>query len=112
MEFAWKDANVVLFMSTIDNGRHTKLVDRKRPPLTQTGARITRKVFSDDIIKKLDIPTWVWYYNHYMGGVDITDQLRSYFNTQRAHRKTWKALFHFLLDVIITNSYLLSFYRP
>ena len=47
-----------------------------------------------------------------MCGVDITDQLRSYYNTQRAHRKTWKPLFHFLLNTIIGNCYLLSSYRP
>ena len=47
-----------------------------------------------------------------MCGVDIADQLRSYFNTQRTHRKTWKPLFHFLLDTVLGNSYLLSSYRP
>jgi hypothetical protein len=47
-----------------------------------------------------------------MGGVDIADQLRSYFNTQRSHVRTWKPLFHFLLNTIIGNCYLLSSYRP
>lgn len=112
MEFAWKDANVVLFISTVDDGQSTKETARKRPPLTQTGARITRKVFGDEVVKTLRIPTFIFYYNLYMGGVDIADQLRSYFNTQRTHRKTWKPLFHFLLDTVLGNSYLLSSYRP
>ena len=47
-----------------------------------------------------------------MCGVDVADQLRSYYNTQRIHRKTWKPLFHFLLDTIIGNCYQLSSYKP
>jgi hypothetical protein len=54
---------------------------RKRPPLTASGAKQTRKVFGDAYEKELPIPTFIFYYNHYMGGVDIADQLRSYFNT-------------------------------
>ena len=73
---------------------------------------MTRKVFGDEVVKALRIPTFIFYYNLYMGSVDIADQLRSYFNTQRTHRKTWKPLFHFLLDTVLGNSYLLSSYRP
>ena len=73
---------------------------------------MTRKVFGDKVVKTLRIPTFIFYYNLYMGGVDIADQLRSYFNTQRTYQKTWKPLFHFLLDTVLSNSYLLSSYRP
>ena len=52
---------------------------RKRPPLTASGARQTRKVFSDKDKKELPIPTFIFYYNHYMCGVDIADQQRLYF---------------------------------
>jgi len=47
-----------------------------------------------------------------MCGVDIADQLRSYFSTQRIHCQTWKPLWHFLLDTVIGNCYLLSTYLP
>jgi hypothetical protein len=46
-----------------------------------------------------------------MCGVDIADQLRSYYNTNRVHRKTWKPLFSFLLDTMVGNSYMLSSYK-
>ena len=85
---------------------------RKRPPLTASGARQTRKVFGDDFEKLLPIPTFIFWYNHYMCGVDIADQLHSYFTTQRIHRQTWKPLWHFLLDTVIVNCFLLSSYRP
>lgn len=47
-----------------------------------------------------------------MCGVDIADQLRSYYNILRTKRKTWKPLFSFLLDTVIGNCYLLSSYKP
>jgi hypothetical protein len=84
---------------------------RKRPPLTASGARQTRKVFGDADTKELPIPTFIFWYNHYMCGVDIADQLRSYFTTQRTHRRTWKPLFHFLLDTVLGNCFLLSSYN-
>ena len=43
-----------------------------------------------------------------MGAVDQFDQLKSYYDTLRSHRKTWRPLFSFLLEVILINSYKLS----
>lgn len=99
-------------MSTVDDGRHKVNSKRKRPPLTASGARQTRKVFGDKVKKELPIPTFIFYYNYYMCGVDITDQLRSYFTTQRIHTRTWKPLFHFLINTVIYNCFLLSSYTP
>jgi hypothetical protein len=42
-----------------------------------------------------------------MGGVDIADQLRSYYSTQLAVFRTWVPLFFWLLDTTIINSYLI-----
>ena len=47
-----------------------------------------------------------------MCGVDIADQRRSYFTTQRIHRKTWKPLWHFLFNTVTSNCFLLSSYTP
>ena len=47
-------------------------------------------------------------YNHFIGGVDQFDQLKSYYSTQRVHRKTWRALFHLLLDIALVNSFKLA----
>ena len=51
-------------------------------------------------------------YNHYMNGVDNADQLRCYYSTQRVHYKSWKPLWHFLLDTTIVNSYKIHRYTP
>ena len=59
-------------------------------------------------MKELSIPQFIDMYNHLMGGVDEADQLRSYFNTQRTHLKSWRPIYHFLLDTTIVNCYKLS----
>ena len=47
-----------------------------------------------------------------MNGVDNADQLRCYYSTQRVHLKSWKPLWHFLLDTTITNSYKIAHCKP
>lgn len=40
-----------------------------------------------------------------MNGVDVADQLRSYYNTQQTVRRNWMPLFFWLLDTAIVNAY-------
>ena len=42
-----------------------------------------------------------------MGGVDIADQRRSYYGTQLTVCRNWLAIFFWLLDTTIINSYVL-----
>ena len=90
-QFAWKDQNVVLFMSTVSDARETISRLRRRPAKTATNA-YTSRAFID-------------MYNHHMNGVDNADQLRYYYSTQRVHFKNWKPLWHFLLDTTVVNCY-------
>ena len=112
LEFAWKDQNVVLFMSTVSNGRDTVTRLRRRPTKTATNARTSRAPFQGKDVKELDIPEFIDMYNHFMNGVDVADQLRSYYTTQRTHFKTWKPLWHFLLDTTVTNAYKIAHCTP
>ena len=105
LQLAWKDQNVVLFMSTVSNGRDTISRLRRRPTKTATNARTSRAPFGENNVKQLHIPEFIDTYNHFMNGVDVADQLRSYYTTQRTHFKTWKLLWHFLLDTTVTNAY-------
>ena len=109
LKLAWKDQNVVLFMSTVHDGKKRVLRQRRRPASTSTNARTARAPFGDQPVKKLFIPEFINMYNAFMGGVDQADQLRSYYNTQRVHWKTWRPLFHFLLDTAITNAYKIAY---
>jgi len=40
-----------------------------------------------------------------MGGVDIADQLRGYYNCQLTVRRTWFPLFFWLLDTTLVNCF-------
>jgi len=111
IQLAWKGAQIVLFASTLALLHEQVVRLRKRPAATATGANITRKVFGDQPVKCLPIPTTVDDYNHSMGAVDQAAQLMTTYDTQRVKRKTWKPLFFFLLNVAINNAFLLSSQR-
>jgi hypothetical protein len=83
--YAWQDNNTVIACSTVHSvgDEHTIIRSRRRPQVTSTNGLMVRKVFGDHARKELPIPIFIDDYNHYMGGVDIADQLRSYYSTQR-----------------------------
>ena len=87
-QVAWKDQAMVLFMSTISNGTKRIVRQRRRPTRTATNARTSRIVFGNAVVKDLAIPDYIDMYNHFMNGVDLADQIRSYYSTQKIHFKT------------------------
>jgi hypothetical protein len=54
---------------------------RKRPKKTALNARITREPFRDNSTKILPIPIFIDDYNHYIRGIDQSNQLRAAFTT-------------------------------
>ena len=53
-------------------------------------------------------PLSIMEYNNFMGGVDRGDRVRGYYSCRTKCRKFYKYIFHFLLDVAITNAYILQ----
>ena len=107
-EFAWRDNNVVLFATTVGDPMEVVNRPRKRPGSSSSVAAKTGKVFGNEVVKNLDIPQSIDEYNQQMGAVDQFDQLKSYYDTRRIHRKTWRSLFSFLLEVVLINCFKLS----
>lgn len=79
-------------MTTVSNGRETVKRLRRRPAKTATNAHTSRAIFGEIARKELPIPEFINKYNHYINGVDNTNQLRCYYNTQQIHFKSWKPL--------------------
>lgn len=52
-------------------------------------------------------PDSIICYNQHMGWVDHGDQLRGYYGCRSKSRKFYKYIFTFLLDVSVTNSFIL-----
>ena len=61
----------------------------------------------DGTCTSVPCPKSIIDYNTYMGGVDRGDQLRGYYSCRSKSRKFYKYIYHFLLDVTITNVYIL-----
>ena len=88
----WKDNKVVRVLSTNFQPKETGNVTRKLRDGTSVG---------------VPCPTAIVAYNKFMGGVDRNDQLRQYYHVRLRGRKYYKYIFWFLLDVTISNSYIL-----
>jgi hypothetical protein len=100
LQLAWKDAQVVLFMTTVVDARTTISRVRKRP---NGGDKWIKAEFGDQAFKSLDIPEFIDMYNHFMNGVDRADQIRTYYRTNRRNYRTWKPLWNYLFQTTICN---------
>ncbi|KZL67850.1 AC transposable element-derived protein 4 [Colletotrichum tofieldiae] len=111
-QFTWKDNALVLFMTTVfrDGQEVTRL--RRRPAGNSASKRAAWQVFGPDVRKNLPVPKAIDEYNHKMNGVDISDQMRTYYQYSHPIRRGgWQALaWNFLLEVIIVNSFFLQFW--
>ena len=79
---------------------------RKRPKKTASNSRITREPFGDNPTKVLPIPTFIDDYNHYMGGIDQSNQLRAAFTTHfsRNLKEFFSGMF-WAIDLAVYNSW-------
>jgi len=74
--------------------------------------KTARKPFGSEPVKDLPIPKFIDDYNHYMGQVDQADQRRaSNPGLRRIKRGGWHALWNFIFNVTLVNSFLLSDYK-
>ena len=90
----WHDKRpVAILSSNVSPGTTTVVTRRTKEPPHQ---------------KQVTVPTQVHIYNNYMGGVDLSDQLRQYYPTGRTSKKWWKYIFWYCLDTCISNAYLLA----
>ena len=89
----WKDKRPVTLLSTIhDDSMVTKVRRTRLAP----GGR-----------EEISKPHLVEQYNTYMGGVDKSDQLLSYYGFSHRTVKWWRRAFYHLLDVANVNAYIL-----
>ena len=110
-QVAWRDNEIVLFLSSVYAADETITVVRRRPRnANSTHKRVARAVFGNAYEKELPVPVAINDYNHLMGAVDIGDQYRaSYDWKHRWCRGPWQPLgWGFLLGTVLVNSFLLA----
>ena len=88
----WQDNQPVAVVATNSDPTISMTVQRRN----RDGSRIS-----------VPCPQSVAMYNMFMGGVDRNDQLKGYYGVWMKCRKLYKYIFWFLLDISITNSYIL-----
>ena len=89
----WMDKRAVTALTTIHPDREVAVERRSR-----------RAVGGRETVMK---PHTRVEYNRYMGGVDVADQLLSYYGFGHRTVKWWRRAFFFLLDMAVVNSYIL-----
>ena len=89
---AWIDRKVVMVMSTNCQPSSSGSVLRKQKDVSCVHVPCPESIIS---------------YNKFMGGVDRGDQLRGYYRCRSKSRKFYKYVFYFLLDMAITNAFIL-----
>jgi len=110
LAIVWVDNSPVTMLTTIHEivGEEWKIIrNRRRPRETSSNASTVHRVFGNASRKELSIPKVIDDYNHYMGGVDIADQLRGYYNCQLIVHRNWFPLLFWLLDTVLVNCSLL-----
>ena len=107
----WIDQNCVTALSTVHTVHSAYdyvISNRKRPSDTSTNAKTARQPFGDEVKKDLEIPKFINDYNFFMGGVDIADQHRQAYKTQRRASRNWISLFCWGLDHTVINAFRLG----
>jgi hypothetical protein len=107
LAIGWVDNAVVNMLSTVHTGFEQVVTERKRPRATSGNAAKVRRVFGENAKLGLPIPKMIDDYNRHMNHVDVSDQLRSYYQCLFRSSGSWWPLFLYILEVVLTNSYIL-----
>ena len=80
---------------------------RKRPRVTSNNKNHVSKIWGDKGVVPIYIPTLIDDYNHWMGGVDVSDQRISYYHPSNFRcQRTWLPIFLQLLSIIRNNDFI------
>jgi hypothetical protein len=109
LSIVWQDRSLVRLLTTVYLAEDFRKVNRRRP-------RRVKSTFHDAINNlwagqgRAPVPTpyAAIEYNNHMGGVDISDQYRALTTTHQRGWRIWLPLFYYLLDVAVTNAFLIA----
>ena len=89
----WMDTRAVLLLTNYISPSEHVVVERRKSGSAEK--------------MKVNCPAMVKYYNKYMGGVDLMDQLKSTYEVDRKSKiKYYLRIFFDLLDIAVNNAYI------
>lgn len=108
----WQDKALVHFLTTVhsitnEEGNY-KNRNRRRPHITPGNHELIFQGRGGDSARSQLLPQVSVDYSNFMGGVDIADQQRCYYDTQFRACRNWMLLFFWLIDTTVINVFLLS----
>lgn len=80
-----------------------------QPPLVYLATQLQPKQKDGNKVN-VQCPQAIVDYNKHMGGVDLDDQYRKYYQVRMKTRKYYKNIFWFLFEICILNSFILYRY--
>ena len=90
--YAFHDCKVIRFLSNVFPETMPNQVPRVQP---------------DGTFRYQAVPPLLPAYNKYMGGVDLTDQLRKTYCFDRKFKRSWIRLFYCFFDLAVNNAFIL-----
>jgi hypothetical protein len=97
----------IAYDANIDNANNIEIVMRRYSCITPQNRSIVMSTWGLLVCKWLALPKATVHYNFHMNGVDINDQLCSYYSTQLWTVQNWMPLFFWLLGMAIINAFLI-----
>ena len=102
----WMDNGMVLCVSTMHKIGAVIKRRRKRPRVTKLNRQHVNKIWGSEGAAEIFIPTLIDDYNHWMGGVDLSDQRISYYHPDLRCYRSWIPIFIQLLSIIRNNMFI------
>jgi hypothetical protein len=106
---AWQDNNIVLGLSTLHSADSFVPCKRRRPGKTSTNRAIARRAFGKEVTKELEIPIFINDYNHYINGVDLVNQYRSFYEVYLKGYCNWLSLLYFFINAAVVNAWRIQY---
>ena len=107
----WQNGGVLAIMWQESKSRKPV---RVLSSVTNTTAPVTtvKRKQKDGTSKDIPCPEPIKLYNMFMNGVDHSDQMRTEYSTARSCRWWWTYIFWFLVDLCVSNSFILMNESP